>query len=456
MNSVNSVISALSELLGENRALTGGAIGADYAHDELPGGVPFMPDMVCITKSTEDVSAVLSICNEAGVPVTVRGAGTGKAGGSVPVNGGVVLSVKEMDGILAVDEAAKTMAVQPGVLLQDVKAEAAKRGLYYPPDPGEKTATIGGNASTDAGGPCAVKYGSTRDYIVDAVIVLADGSAVKLSDKPEYAEVIGSEGTLGVITELTLRLLDKPAADVILLLPFMDAEGCIAAAEKIQAAGFEPAVLEYLDTDIVEFSGKVTGNPVFPVEMDGERVGATLMLTLEGENDDELDEKMEGVAELAEELECLDILVVDTASLKRDVWDAHDAFHTSMETAKSEGELNVDIPADHMAELVCFAKAQGEEKGLSVMTYGHAGSGGLHIHAVSDAAKDEFASAMSELAGAVYKKCAELGGSIVGEYGVGYAKRGAFGELEPDRRAEIAAAKSALDPKGILNPGKVV
>lgn len=456
MSSVNSVISALSQLLGENRALTGGAIGADYAHDELPGGAAFTPDMVCVAQSTEDVSAVLRICNEADVPVTVRGAGTGKAGGSVPIKGGVVLSVKEMDKVLGIDEAAKTITVQSGVLLQDVKSEAAKHGLYYPPDPGEKTATIGGNASTGAGGPCAVKYGSTRDYIADAVIVLADGSIAKLSDKPEYAEVIGSEGTLGIITELTLRLLDKPAADVTLLLPFMDAEGCIAAADKIKAAGFEPAVLEYLDTDIVEFSGKVTGNPVFPVEMDGERVGATLMVTIEGENDDDLDEKMEAVAELSEELECLDILVVDTVSLKRDVWDAHDAFHTSMETVKSEGELNVDIPAEHMAELVCFAKTQGEEKGLSVMTYGHAGSGGLHIHAVSDAAKDEFAPAMAELAEAVYKKCAELGGSIVGEYGVGYAKREAFGELAPERRAEMAAAKAALDPKGILNPGKVV
>lgn len=456
MSSVNSVMPALSELLGESRALTGSAIGADFAHDELPGGAAFAPDMVCIAQSTEDVCAVLRICNEAGVPVTVRGAGTGKAGGSVPVNGGVVLSVKEMAGILGVDEAAKTVTVQPGVLLQDVKAEAAKHGLYYPPDPGEKTATIGGNASTDAGGPCAVKYGSTRDYIADAVIVLSDGSTARLSEKPEYSAVIGSEGTLAVITELTLRLLDKPAADVTLLLPFADTEGCIAAAAKIQAAGFEPAVLEYLDTDIVEFSGKVTGNPVFPVEMDGDRVGATLMVTLEGADEDELEEKMEGIAELSEELECLDILVVDTASLKRDVWDAHDAFHTSMETAKSEGELNVDVPAEHMAELVEFAKALGGEKGFSVMAYGHVGSGGLHIHAVSEAARDEFAPAMAELTDVVYKKCTALGGSIVGEYGVGYAKRDILRDLDPDRCAAAASAKAALDPRGILNPGKVV
>ena len=445
-----SYTNVLAELLGENRCLTGAAVGADYCHDELPRGAAFTPDAVCIAESTEEVAAVLRICHEAGVPVTVRGAGTGKAGGSVPVKGGVVLSVKEMNGILALDADAKTITVQPGVLLQDVKAEAAKNGLYYPPDPGEKTATIGGNASTNAGGPCAVKYGTTKDYIVDATVVLADGSVASLAGNEA---VIGSEGTLGVITELTLKLIEKPAADVILLLPFMDAETCIGAVAKMQTAKFNAAVYEYLDTDIVEFSGKVTGNPVFPVEMDGERVGATLMVTLEGENDDELDEMMESVAELMEELECLDILVVDTPTLKRDTWDAHDAFHTSMETAKSEGEVNIDVPAEKMAELVDFAKTLGAEKGLTVLSYGHVGSGGLHIHAVSEMAKDEFAPVNAEYEAAVYAKCAELGGSIVGEYGVGCAKTG---YLDAEAKAKFTAMKSALDPKGILNPGKVV
>lgn len=456
MSSVNSVVSALTAMLGEKSVLTGGAIGADYAHDELPGGSQYMPDAVCIAKTTEDVAKLLHLCNEAGVPLTVRGAGTGKVGGSVAVNGGIVLSIKEMDSVLGFDEENKMLTVQPGVLLQDVKAFATEHGLYYPPDPGEKTATIGGNASTDAAGPCAVKYGSTADYICDAVMVLADGKTVRLSDNEAYRAVIGSEGSIAVITELTLRLIEKPACDVILLLPFADTEGCIAAAAKISEAGYEPAILEYLDTDMVEFSGNVTGNPVFPISMDGERVAATLMVTLEGADDDELDEKMEGVAELSEELECLDILVVDTASLKRDIWDAHDAFHTSTETAKSEGELNVDIPAENMAELIDLAKQCGEENGLRVLTYGHVGSGGLHIHALSDAAKDEFMPAMEKLTDAVYEKCVSLGGSIVGEYGIGYAKRAAAAKLMPSASAAVKTAKDAFDPRGIMNPGKVV
>ena len=176
-----NVIENLKAALGEGRVLTGDAIGADFCHDEYPGG-NFAPDAVVEAHSVEDVSAVLKICNENDVPVTVRGAGTGQVGGSVPIKGGVVLSVKGMDKILEFNEAERTLRVQPGVLLQDVKSEAESHGLYYPPDPGEKTSTIGGNAATDAGGPCAVKYGSTRDYIVDGVAVLADGSVKKLND----------------------------------------------------------------------------------------------------------------------------------------------------------------------------------------------------------------------------------------------------------------------------------
>lgn len=447
-----TLLNDLAALASEENLRLGDDIGADFCHDELPGGKEFKPDAVVEVKTTEEVSAILKACSDAGVPVVVRGAGTGKAGGSVPVMGGVVLSVKGMNSVLSVDSGAKAITVQPGVLLQDVKTEAAKAGLYYPVDPGEKTATIGGNAATDAAGPCAVKYGRTADYVLDATLVLADGSIVKLSDDERYKCVIGSEGTLAVITELTLRLIDKPAKDVILLLPFVDTESCVNAAVKLIAADFAPAVAEYLDTDMVEFSSNVTGNPVFPIEMDGERVGATLMLTLEGENDDELDEKMEQIADMMEELECLDILVVDTPTLKRDVWDAHDAFHTSTETAKSENEMNIDVPTDAYAQMVELAKSKGDELGLKVLCYGHVGSGGLHIHALSELAHAEAEASFKALADEVYTKCASLGGDISGEYGIGYGKKK---YISAEAAADFKAKKAIFDPQNILNPGKV-
>lgn len=440
----------IQQVIAEENIFTGDSIGADYCHDECPG-VTGTPDAAVEVTSTEQAAAVVKLCAEAGVPVTVRGAGTGQAGGSVPVSGGVVLSLKAMDQILEFDEAARTLRVQPGVLLQEVKAEAEKRGLYYPPDPGEKTATIGGNAATNASGPNAVKYGTTRDYVAALTVVRADGSTETLSGA-DLESVIGSEGTLAVITELTLKLIDKPKADAILLFPFMDTETCLNAANTLLAKDYAPAVVEYMDTDIVEFSGNVTGNPVFPVEMDGERVGATLMLTLEGEDDDSVMEKMEEIAELAEEIECLDILVGDTPTMKREFWAAHDAFHTSMESgAKNAIEYNITVPAEKIAEMVEYSKAEGEAKGLKVMAYAHVGSGGMHIHAVSDGAKAEFAAKVIELAALIYGKCSELGGSIRGEYGIGCAKKQHLGAEALDK---FSALKAKYDPKGILNPGK--
>lgn len=455
MLQATNISEVLSSIVGEKHVLTGSTISADFSHDEFANGTFHSPEVVAEPETAEEISAILRACNKFGVAVTVRGAGTGKAGGSVPLAGGVVLSTKRMNKILSIDESACTMTVQPGVLLQEIKSAAAARRLYYPPDPGELTATIGGNASTNASGPCALKYGSTGDYIIDALVILADGSCARLSDRPELKSVIGSEGIIGVIGELTLRLVKKPNCDTVLLLPFADINSCVKAALSIMAADFSPSILEYLDTDIVEFSGMVTGNPVFPIEMDGERVGATLMLSIEGESYDELDEKMEALAELAEELECLDILVVDTPTLKRDVWSAHDAFHTSMEAgAKCSGEVNLTIPSEHIAEFVLYAKQLGNSSGLKVMAYSHVGSGGLHIHTVSSETKDEFYPKMTEFSLALYEKCSQLGGDPAGEYGIGYAKLGLNAGSE--RYTEIELLKTALDPYGILNPGKVV
>lgn len=438
--------------LGLN-VITGEMIGADYCHDQYPGA-DFVPVAVVEAASTEDVVAVLKLCNEADIPVTVRGAGTGQVGGSVPVKGGIVLSVKGMDKVLGYADG--VLKVQPGVLLQDVKAAAEANGMYYPPDPGELTATIGGNVATDAAGPCAVKYGKTRAYVADAVVVLADGTIETLSSKEEIASVIGCEGTLGVITEVSLKLVEKPGADAILLFPFMDVESAVAGAKAILANDFDPAVVELMDTDIVEFSGKITGNPVFPVEMEGERVGATLMVTIEGSDDDDVMEKMEAVAGLAEEgeIEPLDILVGDTISMKRDFWAAHGAFHTSMESgAKSAYEVNVDIPMDAAAEMIEFAKETAEANELKAYIHAHVASGGMHIHLASEKSREDSKADAKAFFDAAYAKTLELGGSIVGEYGVGYAK---VEYLPEEAKAEFSAKKAALDPKGILNPGKII
>ena len=449
----NAFIIKLSEIVGEKNVHFGEDIGADFTHDELPGGRAFPPDVVVEPSSTEEVSAILSACCAEGVPVVARGAGTGQVGGSVPVQGGVVLSLKSMSRTLSFDEDSHTITVQPGVLLQDVKAAAESHGLYYPPDPGEQTATIGGNAATNASGPCAVKYGRTRDYIQDAVIVQADGSIHTLADTADLEVCLGSEGCLGIITELKLKLVEKPGANAILLFPFLDTETAIQAAKTILSSEFAPSVVEYMDTDLVEFSGNVTRNPVFPVEMDGERTGATLMVNLEGPDDDTVMEMMEDFAEKAEDLECLDILVGDSPTMIRDFWAAHTAFHTSMESGcKSAWEVNVDLPVDSIPEMIAYAKATAEEKGMRALIHSHVGSGGTHIHLASNQNRTEAAPVAAALYDLLYTKTVELGGDIRGEYGIGYAKTAYFSEAA---KKAFAAAKTKLDPCGILNPGKI-
>lgn len=444
---------AFIAIVGVENVITGEMIGADFCHDQYPG-TDFVPEAVVEVLSTEEVSAVLKLCNEDGIPVTVRGSGTGQVGGSVPVKGGIVLSVKGMNQVLGYADG--ILKAQPGVLLQDVKAAAEANGMYYPPDPGELTATIGGNVATNAGGPCAVKYGKTRDYILEAVVVLADGTIETLSSGEDLSSVIGCEGTLAVITELSLKLIEKPGADAILLFPFMDTESAVAGAKAIIESGHEPAVVELMDTDIVEFSSNVTGNPVFPIEMDGERVGCTLMVTIEGSDDDDVMEKMEAIAGLAEEgeIEPLDILVGDTITMKREFWAAHGAFHTSMESgAKSAYEVNVDLPIDAAAKMIDFSKETAEANGLRAYIHSHLASGGMHIHLASEKSREDSKADAKAFFDAAYAKVLELGGDIVGEYGVGYAKAA---YLPEEAKKAHAALKAKFDPKGILNPGKII
>lgn len=427
-------------------------IGADFCHDEYAGG-DFVPMAVVECASTEDVSAVMKACFEAGVAVTVRGAGTGQCGGSVAVAGGIVLSVKDMNKVLSYDETTNILTVEAGVLLQDVKAEATKYDMQYPVDPGELTATIGGNVATNAAGPCALKYGKTSDYVVDAKLVLADGTVASFASNEA---VIGSEGTMAVVTEVSLKLISKVGADAILLLPFMEIEAAVTAAKAIVEGGFEPSIVELMDTDIIEFSGKVTGNPVFPVEMDGDRPECTLMVTLEAEDDDAVMEMMEAIAGLWEEgeIECLDILVGDTVTMKREFWTAHGAFHTAMESgAKSAREVNVDLPTENIPEMIEYAKVVAENYDVSILCHSHVISGGTHIHIASEKSKDEMAEMFPVLAKELYGKCVELGGNIVGEYGVGYAKKDFVSE---EFKASFAELKVKYDKKGILNPGKMV
>ena len=459
------VLERLRRVLGEELVF-GEAVKDDFSHDEMPIYGKFAPEAVCFPSSTEEVAEVMRICCEECVPVTVRGAGTGLVGGCVPLCGGLVLSTERMNSILAYDMNNLTVTIQPGVLLRDLAADALAHGLMYPPDPGEKTSTVGGNVSTNAGGMRAVKYGVTRDYVLAMTVVLPSGEVLKLgkavcktsSGYSLLHLMIGSEGTLGVITELTLKLIPKPIMDVSLLLPFEEISAAIASVPAIKLANLEPQSIEFMERDIVESSAEFTGNPVFPTRVNGRDVGAYILVTLVGGSEAELTAKMDRLAEVAERAGAFDVLVVWTDNLKKDVWAARSAFLTAIEAdSKLLDEMDVVVPVDRIAEFLAFARAEAEKNGLRLRAFGHAGDGNLHIYCCSNELEEaEFKRRCKLAMDSCYKKCDEFQGQVSGEHAIGHAKKD-YLRLSAGETAYglMAAIKQVFDPKGILNPGKV-
>ena len=456
----------LRDIVGEGRFQYGETVREEYSHDEMPIYGRFLPEAVCLAESTEEVSAILKLCYEENVPVTVRGAGTGLVGGCVPIAGGIVLSTMKMNKILSYDMNNLVVHTQPGVRLCDLAADALAHGLMYPPDPGEKTATVGGNVSTNAGGMRAVKYGVTRDYVLAMTVVLPDGQIMKLgktvcktsSGYSLLHLMIGSEGTLGVITELTLKLVPKPRMDVSLILPFSDIATAIASVPAIKLANLDPQSIEFMERDIVDSSAAFTGNAVFPTVANGKEAGAYILVTLIGDSEAELTAKMDRLGEVAEKAGAYDTLVVWTDGLKKDVWAARSAFLTVIEAeTKLLDEMDVVVPVDRIAEFLVYTHDEAERQGVYVRSFGHAGDVNLHSYCCSnDLEEDEFKRRVKKLMDACYAKCTEFEGQVSGEHSIGHAKKEYLRESVGETAYGLMGAiKQVFDPKGILNPGKV-
>ena len=321
------------------RVSVDGDINDDFSHDEMPIYGKAMPEVVVEAVSTEEVAAVMKLCNEHHVPVTPRGAGTGLTGGAVPVCGGVVLSIAKMNKILSYDTDNMVVRVQAGVLLNDLAEDAAKKGFLYPPDPGEKFATLGGNVSTNAGGMRAVKYGTTRDYVRAMTVVLPTGEIVNMGASVSKTSsgysllnlMIGSEGTLGIITELTLKLIPAPKAVISLVALYENLEDCIATVPKMMRANLHPQALEFMEREIVRLSESYLGKSTFPQTFEGSDVNAYLLITFDGDGEEQLDEMIEQASEVLLEAGALDILVADTPQLKKDAWAARSTFLEAIE-----------------------------------------------------------------------------------------------------------------------------
>lgn len=453
-------ISYLKSISGEINVLCGDEINPDYAHDEL-GGVEHMPDVLVRVHTTEEISQIMKLAYERIIPVTVRGSGTGLVGSAVPVEGGILLETTQMNKIIELDKDTLTVTVQPGVLLMELAAFCEDNDLLYPPDPGEKSATIGGNISTNAGGMRAVKYGVTRDYVRGLTVVMPNGEIMKLGGKIAKNSsgysikdlVVGSEGTLCIITEAILKLIPLPKVSVSLLVPFPDMKSAIEAVPKIFGSKVTPTAIEYMSRDTILFSESYLGKKFPDTKND-----AYILLTFDGNTNEQVEADMKAVADLCLEIGALDVYIVDTEERKKSVWSARGAFLEAIKASTTEmDECDVVVPVNKIDEFIKFTHSLSKEMNVRIPSFGHAGDGNLHIYICRDELDDKSWEEVLKICfDRMYEKAEEMGGLVSGEHGIGYAKKGYLKKQYGAKQIDLMKGiKTIFDSKNILNPKKI-
>ena len=453
---------AFFESILPGRVFSGGNVSSDYEHDEMTIYGLYAPEAVLLAQNTDEISAVLRYCCQKGIAVTPRGAGTGLCGGCVAVRGGIVLSTERMKRVLEVDEKNMTATVEPGVLLMEFPKALEGTGLFYPPDPGEKTATMGGNAMTNAGGMRAVRYGVTRDYVLGMEVVLSSGEILTLGGKNVKTSsgyslidlLVGSEGTLGILTKLTVKLIPEPKANISLLIPFDDLDTCIGAVPAVLGCGCEPTAVEFMEREVIACAETYLGKQFPDASAD-----AYLLVRLDGASVEALRPAMDRLTDLALSIGARDVLLADTDERKESIWNARGAFLEAIKNSTTVmDECDVVVPRERIADFVRQSGQISREAGVRICSFGHAGDGNLHIYVCKDAMEDQaWAKALEQVMDRLYAAARNLGGEVSGEHGIGHAKREFLREsLGETQMVLMRGIKSVFDPAGILNPGKVL
>lgn len=380
-------IEFLKSIAGQERVYTGEDINEDYSHDEL-GGISKMPDAMVEVLSTEEVSKIMAYAYKNNIPVVARGSGTGLVGASVPIHGGIMINMTKMNRILEIDEENLTLTVEPGVLLMEIGKFVEEHDLFYPPDPGEKSATIGGNISTNAGGMRAVKYGVTRDYIRGLEIVLPDGKVIQVGGKVVKNSsgysikdlVCGAEGTLAIVTKAILKLLPLPKKAISLLIPFPNLEMAINTVPKIIKSKAIPTAIEFMQREVILAAEKFLGKK-FPDNSSD----AYLLLTFDGNTKEDIEKDYEKVADICLEEGALDVYISDTDERKEAVWSARGAFLEAVKASTTEmDECDVVVPRNKVASFVKYTDELQEQFDVRIRSFGHAGDGNLHVYVLRD------------------------------------------------------------------------
>lgn len=444
----------------EDRVFYGENISEDYSHDEL-GSIKEMPDIVVKANTTEEVSEIMKYAYEHNIPVTARGSGTGLVGAAVALHKGIVLDLSGMNKILELDEENLTLTVEPGVLLMEIAKFVEENDLFYPPDPGEKTATIGGNISTNAGGMRAVKYGVTRDYVRGLEVVLPNGHVMNLGGKVVKNSsgysikdlIVGAEGTLAIITKATLKLLPLPKKAISLLVPFENLETAIETVPKIIKSKSIPTAIEFMQKEAIVAAEEYLGKK-FPDHTSD----AYLLLTFDGNSREEIEKDYEKVADICLKEGAIDAFISDTEERQESIWSARGAFLEAIKASTTEmDEVDVVVPRNKVAEFVKYTNKLQKEYDIRIKSFGHAGDGNLHIYILRDQLDEKaWNEKLQKVMQCMYDKSKELRGQVSGEHGIGFAKKEYLNESLSDELVGLMKGiKLTFDPKNILNPGKV-
>ena len=422
-----------------------------------------LPDLVLQPETTEQVSAIMRYCNEHNLIVTPRGAGTGLSGGALPVHGGISLDMRRFDKILNIDTRNFQVTTEPGVITEVLQDAVLADGLFYPPDPASKgSCFIGGNVSENSGGPRAVKYGVVKDYVLNLEIVLPNGEVMwtganVLKNATGYnltQLIVGSEGTLAVITKIVLRLIPAPKHDLLMLAPFRSATAACAAVNEIFLAGHTPSALEFMERDALEWSMKFTGATSIPLPDD---IQAHLLIEVDGNHPDQLYADMEAIAEIVQRHDVGEILFADSHEQKQTLWSLRRKVGEAVKSQSVYKEEDTVVPRAELPVLLEVVKCIGRKYGFHSVCYGHAGDGNLHINIIKgDLSDADWNEKLPVGIRELFTEVVRLGGTISGEHGIGLVQKSymdvAFSEAQ---LSLMRAIKKVFDPKGILNPGKI-
>jgi len=449
-------------LLGEQYVLFDTDSREHYGKDETED-LMFMPDLVLRPSTAEEISQILIYCNKKQISVTTRGGGTGLSGGALPVKGGVVLSMERFNKIIEIDERNLQATVEPGVITQVFQEAVIAKGLYYPPDPSSRgSCFIGGNLAHCSGGPRAVKYGVTRDFVLDLEVVLATGEVIHtgakvLKNSTGYnltQLMIGSEGTLGVITKAVFKLIPYPALTKVMLAPFASANDACEAVSAIFRAGVIPSALEFMERDAIDWTIQFRKDIILQIRPEEQ---AHLLIEVDGNDEETMLKDVERIVQVIESHKGMDILFAESEDAKANLWKLRRSVAEAVKSNSVYKEEDTVVPRAELPALLQGVKAIGEKYGFRSVCYGHAGDGNLHVNIIKGDLSDEaWQVEIPKGIREIFQLVVKLGGTLSGEHGIGLVQQPymsiAFSEVQLELMRGI---KHVFDPNGILNPGKI-